>query len=404
MWTRRKLLVRGTALAAAWPFAPHVALLAARAPRPDRILVVLQLTGGNDGLNTLIPIEQDAWFRSRPVLSQVGQGAHRISDEFALHPSLGRLARRFEQGSVSAVHSVGYAFPDRSHFYSMGVWHTGRVPSELGAARPDTDDAVGWLGRAAELLAGSDRPPPIGLHVGGGTPPFALHSPDVPPTSLADERELVYGQRGDVAQALADAQRESSSDARHDLAYLRRAAREANELSERLEQAATGSARAPWPDTELARKLRLVARWIDGGLGASIYSVELSGFDTHLEQAPTHRFLLSQLDGAVDAFLTELEATGLSQRVALLAFSEFGRRARENASAGTDHGAAGPVFLAGGALTGGLHGTPPDLEHIVDGDVPHTTDLRAVQATLERDWLGVEPASRTQRLPLFQRT
>ena len=402
MWTRRDFLIRGTAVAASWPAVSAAPI--SFGERPDRILVVLQLTGGNDGLNTLIPVDQDAWYEARPVLSGAARGAHALEAGFALHPSLAQLANRFREGTFSAIHSVGYEHPDRSHFYSMGVWHTGRVPAEYGTDRPDTHEASGWLGRAAEQLELAARPAPIALHVGDGEPPFSLRSPKSPPSSLADEDDLRIQRREGAASRVASAQWKDDQEDRPDLSYLKRAARDASDLSSRLEESARDPVRADWPSGSLSRRLQLIARWIIGGLGTSVYSVELGGFDTHLDQAPTHSNLLSVLDGSIHAFLTELERAGLSDRVCVLAFSEFGRRIRENASAGTDHGSAGPVFLAGGALRGGIFGEPPDLSRPVDGDVPFTTDLRSVQATLERDWLAIEPASTSRRLPLFQRS
>jgi uncharacterized protein (DUF1501 family) len=178
-----------------------------------------------------------------------------------------------------------------------------------------------------------------------------------------------------------------------DAAFLRAAARATMRAAERMEALVSGSDAVPYPDTELARRLRLVARLTAGGFGARIFHLALSGFDTHARQRGPHADLLRTLGDALAAFQADLTQGGAAERVVVLVFSEFGRRADENGSGGTDHGAGAPVLLAGRPVRGGLHGTPPDLARLVDGDVPPTTDLRAVYAALERTWLGLAPSS-----------
>ncbi|MEM7517367.1 MAG: DUF1501 domain-containing protein, partial [Planctomycetota bacterium] len=186
------------------------------------------------------------------------------------------------------------------------------------------------------------------------------------------------------------------------LAYVRQTARAGYRAAERVAELDAVPSSVRYPDTSLARKLRLVARLIEGRIGARVFGVELGGFDTHVRQERTHAALLDQVGGALGAFQADLRAAGLHQDVCTLAFSEFGRRVRENGSRGTDHGAAAPAFLFGGSLRPGLHGIAPDLEQLVDGDVSYHCDQRALQASIERDWMGLTPQSTLAPPALFR--
>ncbi|QDU86105.1 hypothetical protein Pla163_32540 [Planctomycetes bacterium Pla163] len=389
--SRRRFVVGGLAITAlgALP-TPGLAHTSSRRGERETILVVVQLTGGNDGLNTLVPVAQDAWYRARPSLSRVASGAHELGSGFALHPALGPLAPLFEGGELTCLHSVGHPDPDRSHFRSMEVWHTGSLERRSANERP-----TGWLARLGEQIIARDGSAPAMLHVGGGALPLSLVGAEGPAPSVADLEQLRPGGGATAAAVRAALYAEPGSEAgdARDVAYLRRTARAAVDLGRRLEDGARAPLAADWPRHELARDLALVARLVRSGLGARIYQVELGGFDTHRGQPTIHAELLRQLGGALAAFQAELSAAGRADDVLTLVFSEFGRRVRENASAGTDHGAAGPVFVLGPAARGGFVGTPPDLEHLVDGDLPHGIDFRSVYATLESRWLGLDPSS-----------
>jgi len=282
------------------------------------------------------------------------------------------------------VHGVGPPRPDRSHFRSMDVWHT---------ADPDAPSgATGWLGRLADQLAEREPGALCALHVGDEDLPRALAGRTYfCPTVRSAEGFRLGEPAPGFKQARADLLAQTGGPA--DLAFLRAAARGTERAAERMQALASRGSAAPYPDTELARRLRLVARLIAGGFGARLFQLALGGFDTHARQRGPHAELLATLGDALAAFQADLAASGAAERVVTLVFSEFGRRAHENGSGGTDHGAGAPVLLAGRPLRGGLYGTPPDLAHLVDGDVPATTDLRALYATLERSWLGLEPSS-----------
>jgi uncharacterized protein (DUF1501 family) len=387
--TRRGFVLGGISVAALTAGGPLFGQ-PRRLERGERILVVVQLSGGNDGLATVLPLEQDAWFRARPTLSRVASGAHTLADApgLALHPALPQLARMLEGGEATCVHSVGYPQPDRSHFRSLEIWHTATTEQRDGAARP-----AGWLARLAEEVHTHGGSSPAALHVGRGALPAALVGDAGPAPSIGELEQLrVPGgaRRERTLDALyADGNAGDTSEA----AFLRRSAREAVALARRLEDGAAGPTTVAWPGDDFAQSLALVARLVRSGLGARVYQVELDGFDTHRGQAVLHQNLMARLDGALAAFQAELAAAGRADDVVTLVFSEFGRRVAENASQGTDHGAAGPVFLVGPRTRGGFVGEVPDLAQLVDGDLPHRVDFRSIYTALERDWLGLSPSS-----------
>jgi uncharacterized protein (DUF1501 family) len=396
MLCRRQFLIRGLSAGLILPLA---AGFSARAAAEGRVLVVVQLSGGNDSLNCVLPLEQERWYRERPTLSGVAAKSHRLADGLGLHPALSGLAERFRRGQVALLHGVGYPGPDRSHFRSLDIWHTGRVPGDPRGPR-EAQERQGWLGRAAARL--TPAADPAALFVGAGQPPLAFFEGGRAPAAVAGQESLE--QPGALPEALLAALEQPTGSGAQ--ALLADASRAARQLGRLLEQAARLEPRAPWPRSGLADRLALVARSIRLGLPPRIYGVELDGFDTHLSQARPHERLLTELDGALAAFLSELESSGDLDRVAVLVWSEFGRRVHENGSGGTDHGAAAAVWLLGGAVSGGEHGQRPDLEHLEDGDVPHTTDLRTLYASLEHDWLRLTPENKksplTTPLTLFR--
>ncbi|MBX3461685.1 MAG: DUF1501 domain-containing protein [Planctomycetes bacterium] len=353
----------------------------------DRVLLVLELVGGNDGLNTVIPVDDARYAALRPQLQAVRKGAHRLADGTALHPALGRLRRRLEAGGVAVRHGVGYPGPDRSHFRSRDIWHT----ADPGLVRVGAR-TTGWLGRAADLVAA--RSAGLGAAaVGGLEVPLLLRGRSVTVPSLrrledcqwlaptaagpigaeAAVRDLVDAGRGDGART-------------HAAAVARAAVRLADDLTAAMRRYRPA---ADYPGTALGRDLQLAARLVVAGFGTRLLHIGFAGFDTHARQLPTHAGLLAQLDAALDAFAQDLAAQGRAERVAVLVHSEFGRRAAENASQGTDHGAAAPVFVLG-PVQGGVHGPVPDLQRLDDGDVAATMDFRSVYAD-GLSWLGLEP-------------
>jgi uncharacterized protein (DUF1501 family) len=383
---------------------------AARTTKPnERILVVVQLLGGNDGLNTVVPHGLDGYNRGRRALRISSAQIHKITAEIGLHPSLGGMAKLLEKGRLSVIQGVGYPNPDRSHFRSMEIWETAKLENDAKALE------TGWLGRALDSSAHKPGQDPPGLHIGGRLLPMALRSraTEVPSLdSLENYRLQVAGTDQEKRMTRASLSQLVEVDRRGDdplLGFIRRSTLSAYESSDRLEQISRkppGSKK--YPNYDLARRLELIAKIIKADFGTRIFYTSHDGFDTHANQLGTHAALLTELSDSISAFHDDLGEAGSADRVAVLAFSEFGRRVQENASNGTDHGAAAPVFLVGPVARPGLVGDHPSLDKLDDGDLMFHTDFRRVYAALLADWLGFPPepivGKGFETLPLFRHT
>ncbi len=375
----------------------------ARATSGERILVVVQMSGGNDGLNTVVPYADGAYLAARPKLGLAPSAVLKCDDDVGFHPTLRGLHDLFEAGRLAVVRAVGYDQPNRSHFESMDIWHTCRRKEE-----PRSD---GWIGRFLDtqrVEAGSDVP---ALHLGREQQPFAVVSKSVrvPTVKEISEFQLQGKDRQSLRTLLNNslpATASDSSDSSDLLNFLQSSTTSALAASQRVTEA-TQSYRSDvqYPETELAKKLRVVAQLIDAGLTTRVYYVQLDGFDTHSLQAATHEVLLREWSDAVSALVRDLDAHGHGQRVCVMTFSEFGRRVAENVSGGTDHGAAGPMFLCGGSVRPGFVGQLPSLTALQDGDLKHEFDFRQVYASVLESWLGTNPTpvlgGSYQPLPLF---
>jgi uncharacterized protein (DUF1501 family) len=367
------------------------------------ILIVLQLAGGNDGLNTLVPYADDTYQKSRPRLAKKENEIIKLNDHVGLNNSMPFLGSMFKEGNLGIVQGVGYPNPNRSHFVSTSIWETADTTNR---------SATGWLGRYFDnACPGAD--PTVGISFNKTQPESfgALKNPGVCLNSPELYRWIYGG--GEKAQAeefFSNLNRpeEAEDDAPADggsiampaggkiggikgegnLAFLERVALDAQVSSKTiLELAAKHKTSVRYDGTPLARNLNLVARMIAGKMPTRVYYVSHGGFDTHNQQVNSHDRLLGQLDGALKSFFADLKQQGNDQRVVLMTFSEFGRRVSENASAGTDHGKASCLFLAGAPVKGGLHGTHPSLTDLSAGDIQHTVDFRSVYGTVLGDWL-----------------
>jgi uncharacterized protein (DUF1501 family) len=354
----------------------------------DRCLLVLELVGGNDGLNTVIPVDDEGYGKRRPVLGEVRKGAHRLADGTALHPTLARLHETVGDGLATVVHGVGYPDPDRSHFRSRDIWHVAD-PAHVRVSATTT----GWLGRAADALRQQVDVPAAA--VGSLQVPLLMKAREATVPSVRrveDFQWLAAANRGAMARDAATRDVVTGLDDRgSDLRrFVASRARHAVEMADGL-SAALASYRpaAQYPGSALGRNLQLVAQLICTGFGTRLLHVPFGGFDTHARQLPTHAGLLRQLDAALGAFVSDLRAHGRLEQVCTLVHSEFGRRVAENASQGTDHGAAGPAFVIGGGTRGGVLGEAPDLGRLDDGDVVATMDFRRLYADMLA-WVGIE--------------
>lgn len=378
---------------------------AAEAPaKGEKILVVIQLLGGNDGLNTVVPHKIDGYARGRRGLRIPAGGLVKLSDEIGLHPSLKPMEKALENNRLAVVQGVGYPNPDRSHFRSMDIWESARLdPNDL---------ATGWLGRAMDAAADrSDAQARVnGLHVGVRNLPLALRARrvDIPSLERLDQLQI----KGDntltriaadvdrlrLAQTNSKAEPEMADAAVPDnplLGFVARTTATAVASSKKLADLDTKPGSVKYPDSGLSSRLQLVARMIKSGLDTRVFYTSLDGFDTHANQLNVHAGLLGQLGGALAAFEADMAEAGQSDRVAVLVFSEFGRRLAENASLGTDHGAAAPVFMTGNLAKKGLIGAHPSMESkdLDDGDVTFHTDFRRIYADILANHLGIDPAA-----------
>lgn len=368
-----------------WFLADSAALGAEVGAQEENILVVVQLSGGNDGLNTIIPFRDERYIKARPSLKYDVSRVLKIDDDTGFHPSLQGMEKLLQASQVSIIQGVGYPNPNRSHFESMDFWHTART--EVGG-----DRTAGWIGRGLDARheEWSRKPDPGAMHLGDEVQPLALLAREVPAPSIRslDQFRLDLGGNGKLRQTIETAAAASRDQASDLLKFVQTRTTSALDVSRRIETAAK-EYKTPvvYPETPLARKLKQAAQLIDAGLSTRVYYVALDGFDTHSQQADAHSGLLQQLGDALAAFAEDLQTHGHLQRVATLVFSEFGRRVEENASQGTDHGAAAPVFLVGSQVKAGLVGKHPSMTDLVDGDLKHAIDFRTIYAALLSRWL-----------------
>ncbi|MCP5517796.1 MAG: DUF1501 domain-containing protein [Verrucomicrobiales bacterium] len=363
---------------------------AGRARRDDTILVVLQLSGGNDGLNTIIPFADDAYARSRPTLRWTGDQVLKLTDELGLHPRLEAFRRLHDAGRLAVMQGVGCPRLSRDHDDAMRAWHV---------ADPDPDSReTGWAGRAADALSGlpSTGESPA-LFVGSIPRPFSLNAARavVPSVEAVESLRLPSGMSGEASRLPAGPERRVNPLIEH-VDRVSAIARNSDGLIR--EAASGGGTHGGYPDFPLARDFRTVAQLIRAEVGVRIYFIELGGggiggFDNHANQAGNHDALLEQMATGMAAFVQDLARDGLLDRVLLMTFSEFGRTVAENGRRGTDHGAAAPVFLAGGGVRGGLHGVHPSLTELDQGALKHHVDFRELYATTLETWLGLDAAT-----------
>jgi uncharacterized protein (DUF1501 family) len=401
---RRDFLKRGVGLVAASMVVPaflaETARVIQRAPtvavaqigaQPSanasrRILVVLLLAGGNDGINTVIPYGDPLYYQARPSLAIPPEQVLHLNDKVGLSPALPRLKSRFDAGQVAVVQGVGYPNPNRSHFRAMDIWQT---------AVPERIEPTGWLGRYLQACAcGTDRQLE-GISLGTTVQKSFWTELTLVP-AISNLAAFRYGNaRGnpDQSQYEVEALRRalSQSRGRPEEEFLRQATRTALDDADMMEQVAQGyQTTVAYPQSPLSQSLKTIAQVIAGDIGTRVFFATLGGFDTHANQPFQQQRLLTELDGSIDAFMQDMEQLGRQDDVLLMTFSEFGRRVSQNASNGTDHGTAEPLFMVGGGVQGGLHGAYPSLSDLDRGDLKYTTDFRSVYSSVLQGWMGVQ--------------
>lgn len=388
--SRRDFLKTSSLIALGSTVPAFLSKTAAQAPTADRpgardtILVVVQLTGGNDGLNTVIPFRDDNYRRLRPTLAQPQDRIHRISDDIGLHPEMRALADLHQDRALCVVQGVGYPNPSQSHFRSMDIWQAGSTARNL---------QEGWIGKALRgipgaasfHLANTNESAPLALTGAPVRVPSITRLEDFQLRVEANSGADRLQQRQVIEQQASTAQQQTDL-----LDFVRRTATNTYATSRRLAEIGRSyEPRVPYPNTNLGNHLKLAAQLIDAGLGARLFYVSIDGFDTHAAQAFAHGNLLRQVSDAMAAFFRDLAARGHRDRVLMMTFSEFGRRADENGSRGTDHGSGAPMLLVGGRVRSGLVGAHPSLTDLDDGNLRHHTDFRQVYAAILDRWLGV---------------
>jgi uncharacterized protein (DUF1501 family) len=398
MLTRRDFVKRGVALItlgsmhAALPpvfkgaFAIRATDADAAAPDTPRTLVIVQLAGGNDGLNTVVPYHNPAYAKLRPSLKVDAAQVLPLGDEFGLHPKLAALKPLWDGKQLAIVHGVGYPEPNFSHFQSMLIWQHAGANAVAGD---------GWLGGYLARLEAEEHDPMHGFNVDHMVAP-ELYSPRAPIVSAPDAASYGF-QRLAPDEAEARLRQtallklyEQFPKGMPYAALLESTASDAVSSSATLTAAAAAHTPAvAYPETSLASGLQLIAQVIASGTKLRVAHVTLGGFDTHSGQIKEHEKLLGELGDALAAFYADLASMGRDRDVLTMTWSEFGRRAEENASEGTDHGTAAPMFLLGGTVNGGLYGTPPALDGLDRGNLHFTTDFRSVYASVLDRWVGV---------------
>jgi len=382
------------------------ALIQTPTGKDNTILVVLQMAGGNDGLNTLVPYGDDAYYRARPTLGLPSDRLHKLNAYTGLNGKLTGLKALFDEGHLGIIQGVGYPNPDRSHFRSTEIWQT--------ASDADRFENEGWLGRYFDNCCGG-ADPTVGVAISEEMPQaftaktptgitfsrpeqFHWRSSEKGRGRISDE-EFFFRQLNGSAESKDDerAAIEGSSigtifgGTKTDLStldFLQRTALDAQLSSDEvLAIARKYQSRIAYPQGALAASLGLIARMIAGGLPTRVYYVSQGGFDTHARQINAHDRLMIELNDALTAFVADLKEQRNFDRVLLITFSEFGRRVAENANGGTDHGAAAAMFVLGGAAKPGLFGKYPSLTDLDYGDLRFSTDFRSVYATLLDRWL-----------------
>jgi uncharacterized protein (DUF1501 family) len=358
---------------------------AGKAGAKDTILVVVELTGGNDGLNTVVPFKDPNYAKYRPTLKLPTAQLRKVNDELGLHPQLVGLGELLDDSCLSIIQGVGYPNPSQSHFRSMDIWQ---------AASTDRELTEGWIGKALKQMPVA---PAFHLKNDDESSPLAMNGAPVRVPSIATLEEFqlqLAASSGKDKKDQRDVIEKGAEQNRGNgglLDFVSRTASNTYESSRRLQEIGKNyQPKVPYPQTPLANKLRLAAQLIDANLGARVFYVSIGGFDTHAGQAPSHTNLMNQLSGAMTAFYKDMVARGHGERVLMMTFSEFGRRAKENGSRGTDHGSAAPMFLVGKQVKSGPIGAHPSLSSLEQGNLKHHTDFREVYAAVLEKWLGVD--------------
>jgi len=346
-------------------------------PPGNKVVVVIQLSGGNDGLNTVIPVRNDIYYRERPRLGIAKDAAVKLNDETGLHPALTAFRSFYDDGNLGILNSVGYPNPDRSHFRSMDIWHTASASSDY--------INTGWIGRYLDAqCSGCDKPTQ------------ALEVDDVLSLALKGEKSEGLAFR-DPRRLYGTSQEKFFKDVsaghhpeEETVDYLYKTMAETISSADYIfKQSRLHPSSATYPSTQIGQNLKTVASLIFSDINTRVYYLSIGSFDTHVNQQPQQDRLFKELNDGLQAFVQDLKSNGRMDDALIFTFSEFGRRVSQNASGGTDHGTANNMFLiSGGLKQKGLINPLPDLSDLSDGDLKYNVDFKSVYATVLNKWLG----------------
>jgi len=357
-----------------------------------KILILVQLAGGNDGLNTVIPVGDSTYHSVRQVIGIPDEQALSLGSGFGLAPQLTGLKGLWDKGNLAIIRGVGYPNQNYSHFRSMAIWQAGD---------PELKMHDGWLGRTLDQMESQQHDPFLGFNIGASTPP-ELQGQKVSIPSVSDPSQYGFQVGGKIVHDSSDPRtatlmklyEQYPSSSPYGVLLETTAASAVGSAQQLAAVAGQYQPAVTYPATSFGAGLSVLAEAIVGNLGMRVGHITLGGFDTHSKETADHTKLMTELDEGLTAFYQDLSAHGKADDVLVLTWSEFGRRVQENANGGTDHGSASVMFALGSGVKQGFYGDQPSLSKLVDnGNLAFTTDFRSVYATVIDNWLGIPSAT-----------
>ncbi len=350
----------------------------------DRILVVVQLTGGNDGINTVIPYSNSAYLQARPTIGIPDSQVLHLDNNVGLNPAMTGLKSLYDSGKLAVVQGVGYPNPNRSHFRSMEIWQT---------AEPERIAQEGWVGKYLDAVENGRTSALTGINIGNEQSEAVVSAHAAVPSiqGLANFGMIFPNNpEGEARTAALRKIQLADGNSRYG-AFIQQTASEMYESADKIRAGVSNyKSTVQYQKDSFSTGMQEIAMLIAANLGTRIFYISTGGFDTHTQQANRQPRLLKQISDGLSTFYADMEQMGVSDKVMVMTFSEFGRRVHENAGGGTDHGTASEMFIMGGQVKGGLYGQYPSLTDLDSGDLKYTTDFRAVYATALDRWMGAD--------------
>ena len=348
-------------------------------PPGNKVMIVLQFSGGNDGLNTVIPVRNDIYYKARPKLGIEKDKALSLTDEVGINPALPFLKELYDDGSLGIMNNVGYPNPDRSHFRSMDIWQS--------ASDSDKYVSTGWIGRYLDAQCVGCEKPTQALEI-DDVLSLALKGDNLKGLALTDPKKLYTTSNEKYFREINS----SHHDEEETVDYLYKTLSETMSSADYIyEQSRRRPSGQTYPNSQLGKNLKTISSLIMSDINTKIYYVSLGSFDTHVNQENQQKRLFTELNDAMSAFVKDMKANNRFQDVTVMTFSEFGRRVAQNASGGTDHGTANNMFFIGGGLKKkGILNDMPDLNNLNQGDLQYTVDFKSVYATMLHNWLEAD--------------